>query len=245
MIQVLDWLYENELRAFPFKESAIKLDVSHTYKVPNNLVLDAQFTFEAHPGDFKITSITNTSDTDVVFTFSNTTTLTVAKGITEPTYVRTSTGKLMVFGLGLNDVPIGTFAFTSLIFEPSTVLQFGGPWKGVSSIIFDASTPLTGVLNFIEGYQFELFMAANSIRFAIGNIYGTPIGCTMFGANPEDCNDIISSINGVGPDGNKEILLKAGNGFVVWDDPPNHRIYIGFAFTSAGDICGDIPPFPV
>lgn len=245
MIQVLDWLYENELRAYPLREVSTKTDVSQVYKVPNNLILDGQFTFDTHPGDFGISSIVNTNDTNVVFTFTDADTITITKGISTNAHHRSATGKLLVVGLGVNDVPIGTFTFSSLLFEPSTVLAFGGAWKGVRNITFDGSAPQTGVLNFIEGYQFDLFLSSQTIRFAVGNLYGDQIGCTSFGSFPDDCDTIISSINGVGPNGGSELLLSAGNGFVVWDDPPNHRIYVGFAFTSPGDICANIPSFPV
>ena len=242
MIQVLDWLYENALRSFPFKENAPK--VSGGFELANDVVLDAQFTFEAHPTDFRVTQIVSTVD-DVTFTFSDAATMVVDKGITTNEYVRTSTGKMMVFGLGLNNMPVGTYTFSGLLFEPSVIHEFGGPWKGVESIAFDESAALTGILNFIEGYQFELFLSGQAIRFAVGNLYGKQISCTQFSDYPEDCDEIISSINGVVPDGNKDLYLKAGNGFVVWDDPTNHRIYIGFSFTSENDICPDIPPFPV
>lgn len=245
MIQVLDWLYENELRSYPFKMTATKVANSATYTVPNNLLLDAQFTFDTHPGSFSLTKITNTDNTDIVFEFSDTTTITVAKGISSPHYHRTSTGKLLVIGLALNDVPIGTHNFSALVFEPSTIYAFGGPWKGVSSLSFDNSSPTTGAFNFIDGYQMELTSSAKIIKVAIGNIYGTPVSCETFGDSPDDCSDIISTINGVSPDGNNELLLRAGNGFVVWDDPPNHRIYVGLAFTSIGDVCPTITPFPV
>ncbi len=110
---------------------------------------------------------------------------------------------------------------------------------------FDDSSELTGELNFIEGIQFDIDITDQDIAFAAGNIYGQPIGCTHFSDYTEDCDSIISFINGVGPDGNRELFIRGGNGIVVWDDPPNHRIYVGFLFTSIADVCKDIPPFPI
>lgn len=240
MIQVLDWLYENELRAYPLRESSIKAS-NGSYSLENNVILDAQFSMEERPETLALIGIV-VDGNDVTFSFSDGPDVTVQKGITAPLYTRSS-DSLLVFGLGLNDIPEGTHNFTNLNFESSVIFEYGGAWKGVESMTFNDSDALTGELNFIEGYQFELFVVNQNIRFAVGNLYGTPIGCNKFTDYPENCDTIISSINGVGPSGKKELFLKAGNGFVVWDDPDNHRIYVGFAFTSQQDICADIPPF--
>lgn len=242
MIQVLDWLYENSLRAYPLKETLSRK--SGSYQLPNNVILDAQIRVDDLSSDYSITSITVAADS-VTFVFSDADSITVSQGITANYYHRTAS-KLLVFGLGLNDIPDGTYSFSNtLVFEPSVMYDFGGAWQGVKSLSFDSANPSTGNLNFIEGYQFDLFLSAQTIKFAVGSLYGNQIGCTSFSDYPTDCSDIISSINGVGPDGKKELAIRAGNGFVVWDDPLNHRIYVGFAFTSTQDICGDIPPFPV
>ena len=245
MIQVLDWLYENELRHYPLRENFSKKDLSATFRLPTNVILDAQFVIDSDGVDLAIVKITNTNDTSVVFELSNEEEITVPKNSTFPFYVRTDRNNLLVFGKGVKDIPIGEFLFNTLYFEESTIIVFGDAWLGVDSLAFDDEDPVLGNLEFLEGYQFELFPTNKNIRLAAGNIYGKQIGCLQFSNYPDDCSDIISSINGVGPDGNKEMFLKAGPGFVVWDDPPNHRIYVGFAFTSQSDVCGDIPPFPI
>ncbi len=244
MIQVLDWLYENELRHYPLQENFSKRDLSNTYQLTTNVILDAQFVLDEE-ADVGITNIENVDDSEVVFTISEIGEITVPKNSSFPFYVRTENGSLVVFGIGVKDIPIGSFNFNTLLFEDSTISIFADAWLGVSSLTFDNEDPIDGNLEFLEGYQFELFTNLQNIRFAAGSMYGKQIGCLQFSNYPDDCDDIISSINGVGPDGNKEMFLKAGPGFVVWDDPPNHRIYVGFAFTSQNDVCGDIPPFPV
>lgn len=243
MIQVLDWLFENELRAYPLKETSIRKSTSTDYVFDHRVILDAQFSFTTHPGDLNITQVTADA-TDVTFEFSSGADLTISKSVTTPYYHREES-RLLVFGAGLSEIPTGTHVFSSLRFESSVIFEFSGPWKGVNSITFDSNPAVDGALTFIEGYQFELFSALQTVRFAVGSIYGKQIGCTQFSGYPDNCDEIISSINGIGPSGKKELFLKAGNGFVVWDDPENHRIYVGFAFTSGDDICGDIPPFPI
>ncbi len=244
MIQVLDWLYENELRHYPLKETGSKKDLTNTVLLGTNVILDAQFVVTDN-FNISITNITNDDDTDVVFTLSNGEEITISKTNDFPFYHRTDNGNLLVIGKGVTSIPIGSFNFNTLVFEESTVLVYKDAWLGVTNMSFASIDPMDGDLIFREGYQFDLFSSLQNIQFSAGSVYGKQIGCTKFSDYPEDCDDIISSINGVGPDGNKELFLKAGPGFVVWDDPPNHRIYVGFAFTSENDICGDIPPFPI
>lgn len=244
MIQVLDWLYENELRHYPLKESGSKKDVDNTFVLPTDVVIDASI-HAPEVGIVSITTIDNSNPDYITFTLSTAQEFNVLKNSTYPYYVRSDNGSLLVFGKGVNNIPEGVFTYTNLAFEESVVHVFQFAWLGVSDLNFPDNEELVGTFNFLEGYQFELYSTSNNIRFAVGGLYGNQIGCTKFSDYPDDCDTIISSINGVGPDGKKEMFLKAGPGFVVWDDPPNHRIYVGFAFTSGNDVCGDIPPFPV
>lgn len=252
MIQVLDWLYENELRAYPLSESGIKTSTNGLYTVANDVILDAQFVLYNDENNFrKIERIVNSNDTEVLFhiRFNNNSLhiVTIPKSISSHYYYRNNNGFLMVFGLGINNIPIGNFFFDSVFFEPSVVFTYRNDWKGVTSLKFkEDGDELTGELTFLEGYQFDILPTTDTnFRLSVGNLYGTPIGCETFSDYPDDCSDIISSINGIGPDGKNELHIKAGDGIVVWDDPENHRIYVGFSFTSENDICKDIPPFPI
>jgi hypothetical protein len=240
---VLDWLYENELRSYPIRDNSLRTDGAFT--LADNVIVDAQFVFD-EATELRLTEI----DADytgnlTTFTFSTGLTFAVANNLTPGyQYNRHAAGHLLVTGPGLNDIPEGTYTL-DIAMEPSVIYEFGGPWKGVESLQFDDSAALTGELNFIEGYQFDINIALQNIALAIGSLYGDQIGCTKFTDYPENCDTIISFINAASPDGNNEMRIMAGPGFVVWDDPENHRIYVGFAFTSVKDICVDIPPYPI
>lgn len=237
----LDWLYENSLRSYPVRDSSAKTDGAFT--LADNVILDAQFVFASLPSNFRLTQIVSSSP-DVQFIFSSGLTFTALKNQTEPQYLRTSAGHLLVVGEAVTDIPNGTYNL-NVYFEPSVINEFGGPWLGVSTISFDSSAPLTGIITWLEGYQFDIAFSLTEAAFNVGNLFGDAIGCTKFSSHPENCDDIISYICNAAPDGNNEIFIRAGAGMVVWDDPENHRIYVGFAFTSIKDICVDIPPFPI
>lgn len=233
---VLDWLYENSLRSYPVRDSSLRTDGSFT--LADNVIVDAQFVFEEIPANFRLTTLTKASD--ITWTFSNGLVITTPA---ENSRTRTAAGHLLVLGDGAVDIPNGTYNL-SVYFEPSVIHEYGGEWLGVTSLQFTDDQE-TGDFHFFEGYQFDINLTGQNINFNVGNIFGTPIGCTRFSDYPEDCDTIISYISTTTPDGNHQIFLRAGPGMVVWDDPDNHRLYVGFAFTSAKDICPDIPPFPL
>lgn len=240
---VLDWLAENALRAYPVKDSSLKRDGSFTLE--DNVILDAQFCFDAEaPSNFKLTQIIAT-ETHVTFTFSNGLNFVAVKenyDTLKPIYLRDSSGSLLVLGAGVKNISPGTYNL-QVDFEQATIYEFAAEWLGVTGLTVDGQE-LTGDINFIEGYQFDINITNNNINLGVGKLFGTPTACQTF-ATTNDCSDIVSFINGAVPDGNKVIHIQAGPGMVVWDDPPNHRIYVGFSFTSIEDICPDIPPYPV
>lgn len=241
---VLDWLYENELRAYPLKD---RIDRSASgYELVDGVILDAQLVFnEVYNDEPLLTSIVANSST-VTFTVNGDIDFVVNKSDPFPQYVRLPSNHLMVFGEKTLDIPTGTFTFNDVGFEPSVVFELADAWKGVDSISFEGPA-LTGEIHFIEGYQFNLNFNIDPqvIQFGAGNLYGLPIGCTHFGFEDNDCDSIIAHINGVTPDGVGELRIEAGEGVSVWDDPENHRIYIGFSFTSIDDICKTVPGKPL
>ena len=236
---VLDWLYENEQRSYPVRDGSLRTDGS--FILANDVILDAQFVFTTYPTNFRLTQIVR--DANITFHFSNglVITSTLPNTINR---IRHSAGHLLVLGKGAQDIPVGTYDL-NVYFEPSVIHEYGGAWEGVSSLTFGEGDTNLGIFEFLEGYQFDISIANQNIAFAIGNLYGTPIACEHFSSYPEDCNSIISYISSTAPDGSNLMYLQGGSNIVVWDDPDNHRIFVGFAFTSPKDICPDIPPFPI
>lgn len=236
---VIDWLNENALRAFPLKETISR--VSGAYTLTNDVILDAQFSYETLPSEVELLSIVADA-TNVVFTCTGSITFTAPRASTYPLSIRTAQGHLLTIGdvTGIDD---GTYTFTNVVFEPSVSHEFGAEWLGVQSLSFNAAS-YTGDLNFIEGYQFDVLIDGVNITFGAGNKYGIPVACEQFGSLEYDCDSIVSYINGVGPDGKGIVRLINGGGIVVLDDPENHRIFVGMITNGGGDVCRDIPINP-
>jgi hypothetical protein len=243
--QVLDWLYENELRAYPLVDRINRESVGYT--LTDGLILDAQFVFDTEQVvPTEVTSI-RADELEATVVVNGTIEFSIDKLGEFPQYIRLNTNHLLVVGEAAKDIPTGEFPFSDVTFEPSVVFELADAWKGVESITFGESDPLLGIISLFEGYQFRIDFnqGTSNILFGAHNLYGEPIGCEHFGMLNNDCNSIVSYINGVTPDGNNELKIVAGTGTNVWDDPDNHRIYIGFSFTSIDDICKPIPGKPL
>lgn len=237
---VIDWLNENALRAYPLKEMITR--TVGDYTLDDGVILDAQFVYASLPTDVHLTQIVSNA-TDVIFTITGGTTFTISKSGVFPAYSRTAQGHLLVVGESALDIPEDTYVFSNVIFEPSISFEFGDAWLGVQSLEFNDSPPLTGDINIIEGYQFGVRIADDVITLNCGAGYGAPLSCTSFG-DASDCASIVSYINGVGPDGRKVLYFKNGGGVVIFDDPPNHRIFIGLASDPSKDTCKTITSNP-
>jgi hypothetical protein len=238
---VIDWLNENELRAFPLKEAIVRTADSE-YKLTDNVIVDAQFVFESLEETTALTQITVNSDT-VDFVIGELT-FTSHLGEPYPQYLRHNLGSLLVIGSGAKNIPVGEHNFSNVIFEPSVSCEFGGEWLGVKNISFETSEKLTGIINLIEGYQTDLNIISDTIYIELGKYLGKHIRCDSFGNIENDCSSIVSFINGAAPNSKSEIFLKGDSNIVIIDDPANYRIFIGAIFTSAEDICQDIPLNP-
>ena len=113
----------------------------------------------------------------------------------------------------------------------------------MQSLTFDGGASVTGNLNFLEGYQVDIAITGSTITFGAGSKYGVPIACGTFFNFIDDCDSIISYINGVAADGKGIIHLLNGGGMVILDDPENHRIFVGMP-NGSEDVCKDIPINP-
>lgn len=150
MEQVIDWLNENELRAFPLMSFANKaLGLGTLLSLPDNFLLDLQLVTALDLGNnvVSLTKITRTSTAlnisfGIALTAQIITTFTIpATVMSYPYYVRQPDGCLAVFGEGAAVLYAACTNATNLSLnipvEPSVCVQFNGPWLGVSSVSAD------------------------------------------------------------------------------------------------------------
>jgi hypothetical protein len=159
MEQVIDWLNENELRAYPLLDEHNNREFTvagESWRFPDNFILDLQLKINSFDLGVSINSGTATQTVPIVFreiisasgvlslVFGSETASAVTFSLEEiptafPHYIRTAQGNLLVLGEGLlgflqlaedNDITLSL----NIPVEPSTVTQFNGPWLGVSSI---------------------------------------------------------------------------------------------------------------
>lgn len=147
MEQVLDWLNENERRAYPLLtdvSKAVALGVALPV-LPDDFLLDLQLTTTTALGS-SIVSLSRIKRTSayLLLEFSTPSVLIASfqlpspNTVTYPYYVRNSDGNLAVFGAGASKLysacTNGTDLTVTIPVEPATCIQFAGPWLGVSSI---------------------------------------------------------------------------------------------------------------
>jgi hypothetical protein len=243
----LDWIFENELRAYPFKMESIKTSNGSTCVLTNDTILDAQFVFNSVEDNLVYLETITVSGNEVTIKVNGTNFLFLKDG-TFPQYLRLPSGHLMVAGKGIITLPEGihNFSVNQPAFEASTVHEFSGPWLGVSSLTVN-NTALVGEVTFKEGFQFGLNFSDNKITFDVDGLSGIPLTCNTAPISEDlvnDCAAILSFINGVGPTEKNTININPGSGILILNDPPNHRIYVGFTFNSTTDICKPIPDRP-
>jgi hypothetical protein len=159
MEQVLDWLNENELRAYPLLDGVSKNITlpGSVYMLPDSCILDLQLRLAiplsvgtAIPSPVYLKNIVYTYNTSLSFVFGTSTTTIATFVLNTPTvefprYIRNSDGNLLVLGTGtaelldkLNSVygetsPLVTLS-TQFYVEPTTCIPFDGAWLGVSTI---------------------------------------------------------------------------------------------------------------
>ena len=163
MEQVIDWLNENELRAYPLMAYADKtLALAKLTKLPDNFLLDLQlvtsqelassvvllhnikrtssslsisFGILVDGGLATSSQVKSTITTFIIPASPATGTLTVSA---YPYYVRNTDGCLAVFGPGASELYTACNNNTNLDLrlpvEPAVCTQFNGAWLGVSKI---------------------------------------------------------------------------------------------------------------
>ena len=267
MLEVVDWLNENEFRAYPLIEGS-------SFLLPDNVVLDLQLIYldDTYTEDHKLVSITpknSGEDVDVVFTGNNTFSINGYTTATYPIYVRNSNGSLGVFGEGLKNILTQTTYNLSV--EPAVCFDFSRAWLGVSSLssypkyetkenAIDVTLPLQedtsdnkfiGDVYLAEGYNFLISLADGKINMGVDGSYGIPLDCSkeFIPSDLKDCDKIVSYINGIPPNEKGILLLSAGNNINIvegnsvegYANP--HAIFVGFNFQET-DLCAPINLFP-
>jgi len=236
-MEVIEWLNENELRAYPLVEGK-------TYSVvPENTFLDLQLVLppEVSPVLARLLDIT-VNPTNIQINFTGNTFSLSFSNIEElqfPKYIRNNKGSLVVLGEGIKQISRNTTVSCPVPVEPATVYQFGGAWLGVSSIdgnpkylsqigstepelplIPDNSgSALTGDVNFTPGYNYRINFNNNLINMSVGFGFGLQMSCATNFIDPTllDCSDIVSYINGVPPDGSGVFRFTAGTNIYLFD----------------------------
>lgn len=148
MEQVIDWLNENENRAFPFIEEADKA-TSGGWSLADDVILDAQIIYlnkELNRPVFlrKISATSGAGEGTLTFEFGSATVTAVSFFINTPInrsyplYVRDQvSGSLLVLGEAVKNIPIlnqNLNVTTSIPVEPAVCYEFKDAWLGVSGI---------------------------------------------------------------------------------------------------------------
>ena len=243
-MEIIDWLNENELRAYPLIEGKTISDI------PDNTILDLQLVLDTNtsPAGAKLIDFTvGLYEVAINFTGSNTFNLTYAteseggslNDLKYPIYIRNDKGSLLVLGKGLIDVAPYSTINCNVPVEPATVFQFGGAWLGVTSLSgnpkylsiansIEPQLPLTkdltsnsliGDTQLDSGYNFRINFNNNLINLAVGFGYGLQMSCNTHFIEPSllDCPDIVSYINGIPPDSAGVFRFTAGNNIFLFD----------------------------
>jgi len=239
---IIDWINENENRSYP-----LQYIPNSAGSALDNVILDAAIFYDGETihNIVYLTEI-EVSGNDRIIKITGQPNFTAASVATAtyPLYIRNSKKSLLVIGSGIKDIA-ETTVYENVRFEGSVCYFFTKPWRGVSSLGFNNATPLTGEIVFEEGYQFGIDVTGSVIELDANRNKGEPIGCTkFFNSIPDDCSSIISFMNGVGVvNQGDNFQLVAGPNISIFNDPENHRIYIGLNFEK-DDVCETPLPRP-
>lgn len=247
---IVDWLNENQFRSYPLKETANR--VSGGFTLADDVIVDASLIYNSAQTSVSLISLTVAGPT-ATFLVTGSKSFVVTLANPFPQYMRLADGSLLVVSDKVLDIAAGTYSFTNCDFEESVYYEFHSTWLGVSEINFNrvkisnvsfTNATLDGAINLVQGLQFNLDVAGQNLVMGADRNFGIPLDCTIYGPGSSDCDDLISSINGVGPDQNHVLNFVAGNNVLILDDPANNRIYIGLTFDN-NDLCPVIYSNPI
>ena len=218
------------------------------------LILDANFVYtEALPAIISLTGIEATT-TDLIisvgtkqFTLENPPSELTAY----PAYLYNQDGSLLVIGIEAYKL------FTAMLtgetytpvaaFEPSVATEISGLTAGVNSVSFADEAITAGDITLNNGYQTGIQFIGQVIQLTVGRNFGQVLDCTRFFEDEEDdCDSVISNINGATPKvSGGSIYLVAGPHVKIFDDPERARIYIGLDFgDNSTCVIPSLPPAP-
>jgi hypothetical protein len=172
-MEIVQWLNENALRAYPLIEGKT------VEQIPDGVILDLLLNISegTDPATAKLTAlVVNSTDITVIFT-DNFFDYNYAEhgvsgidNITFPIYIRNASGSLVVLGEDLKKITRGTVFNVDVPVEPATVYQFSGAWNGVTSI--------SGNPNYLSGgfqianimnYSGQPSVGYNTVSVGLGN----------------------------------------------------------------------------
>ncbi len=238
---IVDWLNENEFRGYPLRENTAR-SIGTTGLILDPVVLDANlvYTSQPLPATVKLVSLT-VAGVAVTFQITDQPAFLIPDRTTAeyPVYLRNSEGSLLVIGEAVKIIPNGIYLFANTAFEDCVASEFRGDWLGCTSLNFPGKPPMVGTSNWIEGYQFDIKIKGSTIHLGANSNYGIPLSCEKFFEDivDDDCDELVSFINGAATVTNPDIMrFIAGPSVAIFDDPPNHRIYIGLTFDE-NDVC--------
>jgi hypothetical protein len=153
MEQILDWLNENEIRAYPLLDSSnnktFNLFNNTSWDFPDNFLIDLQLVVLKESFDLPVflkkISFSPTSGVTVVFgTFLKTIadfniSISTLTNMSSNLYIRKPTGSLAVFGFGIKNFAEACLdnaveIYPELPVEPTVCYELNAPWLGVNSI---------------------------------------------------------------------------------------------------------------
>jgi hypothetical protein len=238
MDNVIEWLNENELRAYPLIEGK-QLDI-----VPEDFLLDLMLVVNKSISDLSAVELLNivkeSGGITVEFTDNN---FFIPIDTEYPFYTRNNNGSLAVFGEGVkNYLDLSNTAVISchIPVEPSTVFKFDGAWLGVSSLAtyknyqsiqnsYTPETPLNlsaignyqleGDVELYPGYNYKINFNNDKINMGAGFKLGIAMDCTteFVERDLKDCDKIISYINGIAPDSSGVFRFTSGENIYIFN----------------------------
>ena len=229
---VIEWLAENSYRSYPLAlGGSPEIQIKGTSYNIIEMLVDANIV-SSSSGIVGLTALT-VNNTVATFTITGGINFNVALDGAFPAYIYNGRS-LLVFGANTAALlgQMATFRFTDLIFEPSVVTVIPGNLAGLSSLHVNGDDTGTEPA-FYDGIQFSLIPSRQTIQIEAGVNNGLPLPCGNYRSTNEerDCSTTVSSVAGAGPvNSGDPVVIKAGAHVKVFDDPDNHRVYIGLDF---------------
>jgi hypothetical protein len=241
--QVIDWVFENGYRMYPFTELSSRV-AGDGFSITTNMVLDLNLYVPGYPivAEAQLLSIVRSGNA-VTLNFSGSNAFVIADvtAVSYPYYLpRLGNGSNIVIGKDIIMVTSGTHTFSSLYVEPALVYELSNAWLGVTQITVspeyqsdesntpyyspvlplvaqEATTVLTGDILLLEGYNFDINFSGNAINLGVAVGNGFPLTCDdeFIASEDKDCGEIISFINGVPPDSQGKFNLLGGTNIEV------------------------------